>query len=290
MNRKEFAYFPGCSLATTAKENNASLYKVTEELGFNLVELEDWNCCGSSSAHCIDGKLADQLAMRNLSLAPSDRPLLVACPSCNLRLQQANLKLKLHRSARDQFKELFGRPPDLDLQILHFFELLDRVDWKSFSYLRSNNLKNLKFAPYYGCMLARPPSLKKMKNYHGLMEKILSGLEAEPVSWAYGSRCCGTFLSVVRPDVVAKMVQEIIRDAKLAGADCLVTACAMCHMNLEIRSDPNHSLPIFHFSEILSLAFEDQNIDSYFSRHLIDPRPLLKRCQLIPSEGANKSI
>ena len=289
MNSKLFSYFPGCSLATTAKENNASLYNITDVLGFKLEELKDWNCCGSSSAHCIDGNLADQLAMRNLSLAPAGRPLLVACPSCNLRLQQANLKLKMNPSARLQYKELFGCSPDLDLEILHFFEMLERVDWQSFSSLRTNSLKKLKFAPYYGCMLARPPSLRKMKNYHGLMEKILSSLGAAPVTWAYGSRCCGTFLSVVRPDIVTKMVHDIVNDAKLSGADCLVTACAMCHMNLEIRSDQNQALPIFHFSEILSLAFEQQDVDTYFARHLIDPRPLLNRCQLIPSISANQS-
>ena len=86
-------------MATTAKENNASLIAVTQNLGIELTELEDWNCCGSSSAHSIDGELADRLAMRNLSLAPPGRPLLVACPSCHLRLQQAQLKLKNDEAA-----------------------------------------------------------------------------------------------------------------------------------------------------------------------------------------------
>jgi len=47
----DLSYFPGCSLATTAKESNESLMRVCEKLGLNLIELEDWNCCGSSSAH-----------------------------------------------------------------------------------------------------------------------------------------------------------------------------------------------------------------------------------------------
>ncbi len=282
MDDTVFSYFPGCSMATTAKENNASLYNLVEELGFQLVELEDWNCCGSSSAHSIDETLAEQLPMRNLSLAPPDRPLLVACPSCNLRLQHANIQLKTDASARERFEKLFGRPANQDLEILHFFELLDRVNWRKIHRTHNDSLKNLKIAPYYGCMLARPPAMKHMKNYHGLMERILGGLGAIPVNWGYGSRCCGTFLSVVRPDVVGDMVQEIVRNAGQSGADCIVTACAMCHMNLEIRSDPENTLPVFHFSEILSLAFEHADTDTYFQRHLIDPRPLLKRCHLVP--------
>ena len=109
-------------MATTAKESNDSLINFAKNLDITLEELGDWNCCGSSSAHSIDPTLADQLAMRNLSLAPTDRPLLVACPSCNLRLQQANIKLQEDEAARRNYQEWFGQPAPRDLQIMHFFE------------------------------------------------------------------------------------------------------------------------------------------------------------------------
>ena len=277
-----YSYFPGCSLATTAQENNASMINFAKDLGITLVELEDWNCCGSSSAHSIDHNLANQLAMRNLSLATEDRPLLVACPSCNLRLQQANIKLQEDETARRNYQEWFGKSAPRNLKIMHFFELLDRLDWKAISRQHGGSLNGMKFAPYYGCMLARPPAMRHMKNYYGVMEKILSSLGATPVSWGYGSRCCGTFLSVVRPDVVTNMEQEIVANAIQSRADCIVTACAMCHMNLEVRSEPKTAMPIFHFSEILALAFQHDDTDAYFERHLIDPRPMLKQCHLIP--------
>jgi heterodisulfide reductase subunit B len=275
-----YSYFPGCSLATTAKENNASLFHFAERMGIELVELDDWNCCGSSSAHSINTELADQLAMRNLSLAPEGRPLLIACPSCNLRLQQAQLKLNTDAAAQQAYREHFKREADPNLTILHFFDLLDRMDWKHVANQHDNCLKGLKFAPYYGCMLARPPVMRHQKNYHGIMERILTRLGATALGWGYASRCCGTFLSVVRPDVVAPMVQRIVADAKRNGADAIVTACAMCHLNLELRSEPNDALPVFHFSEILAMAIGDQNANAYFERHLIDPRPMLNRWQL----------
>lgn len=277
-----YSYFPGCSLATTAKENNASLYHFAETLGIRLVELEDWNCCGSSSAHSIDSTLADQLAMRNLSLAPEGRPLLIACPSCNLRLQQAQIKLTQDPAARQSYRTLFGRPADPDLEIIHFFDLLDGIDASRIARQQNHCLTRLKIAPYYGCMLARPPALRRRKNYHGIMERVLTGLGATVVSWGYASRCCGTFLSVVRPDVVSPMVRQIVADARYRQADCIVTACAMCHLNLELRSDPDDALPVFHFSEILSLAMGNGDANAYFERHLIDPRPMLERCRMTP--------
>jgi heterodisulfide reductase subunit B len=140
----------------------------------------------------------------------------------------------------------------------------------------------MRFVPYYGCMLARPPALRHEKNYHGLIEKIMSSLGGAPVKWAYSSRCCGTFLTVARPDIVTPMVNEIIEGAGRVEADCIVTACSMCHMNLEVRCSLNKKVPVLHFSEVLSLALGlgDKKQKGWFSRHLVDPRPMLKKIHL----------
>ena len=281
--RIDLSYYPGCSLATTAKENNTSLIYLFQRLGYNLVELEDWNCCGSSSAHSVNKELAFDLACRNLSLAPADRPLLVACPSCLLRLRHAHLELKKNRAARLRYEQKWGRPFNADLEILHFFEILDGLNLLEFSKEGQQSLNGLKFVTYYGCMLARPPVMKHEQNYHGLMEKILASLGATPLKWSYSSRCCGTFLTVARPDVVTPMVNEIIQGALQAEADCIVTACAMCHMNLEVRATLERKIPVLHFSEIISLALgpSKQAQKNWFARHLIDPRPLLKAVDLL---------
>jgi heterodisulfide reductase subunit B len=276
-----YSYFPGCSLATSAKENNASLIHFFKRMGIDLVEVEDWNCCGSSSAHSIDAELAEQLPARNLSLAPAGRPLMVACPSCFLRLKHCQLKLRQDTGKRRQYEKDFGRAIDPDLNILHFFEVLDQLDLGTHHPHPLRRLNGLRCAPYYGCMLARPPEMKSEKTHSGLMEKILKNFGAEPLQWAYASRCCGTFLSVARPDIVTEMVNRIISDAIRCRADCIVTACAMCHMNLEIRCNLSRPIPILHFSELLSLAMGTVPEKDWFQRHLIDPRPVLKTRALI---------
>jgi len=271
----EISYFPGCSLATTAKENNESLIEVCRHMGYRLTELADWNCCGSSSAHGIKPGLGFNLSCRNLSLAPEGIPLLVACPSCILHLKQAHSLLKRNESARNEYERLWGRQADPELKILHFFELMDGSGC-----IPDTTLNGLKCAPYYGCMLARPPELRHEKNYHGLMEKILSCYGASPVRWSYSSRCCGTFLSAAKPEVAGPMVNKIVQNAVDSGAECIVTACAMCHLNIEIRCTLKKVVPIFHFSELLSIAFKTGTGKNWFARHLIDPAPLLKSREL----------
>lgn len=278
---KIVSYFPGCSMKTTAADNNVTLIDFCKQVGIQLVELDDWSCCGSSSAHSIDTELALQLAGRNLAKAPSGIPLLVACPSCILRLKEAHLHLKENEKARKEYELAWGRTFDPDLQIIHFFELINTINLEDFLDDPGSRLGGLKFVPYYGCMLNRPPALRHEPNYHGLLEDVLSSLGAEPINWGYRSKCCGTYLSVARPEIVTPIINEMMQQAILLGADCLVTACAMCHMNIEVRCDLKKQLPTLHFSELLSLALGNGNNAKWYAKHLIDPVPLLKERRLL---------
>lgn len=272
----DVSYFPGCSMATTAKENNQSLIESCGKMGIRLIDLPDWNCCGSSSAHSIDHQLAFDLACRNLSLAPPGRPLVAACPSCTLRLKHAQHLLKNDEAARGRYLKLWGRPFDPNLSIRHFFGLLAEVNLEGLVAANGHVRIDLTFAPYYGCMLNRPYALRTGSDHHGIMEKTLGDFGLRSLHWAHSSQCCGTFLTVARPDIVTPKVNAIMQGAAESGAECLITACAMCHMNLEVRCTLKSPIPIFHFSEVLSLAFGTSNSQDWFARHLIDPRPLLK--------------
>lgn len=277
----DITYYPGCSMATTAQESNLSLLGMFNKIGFNLVELEDWNCCGSTSAHNLDSELALDLAVRNLFLAPPDRPLLVVCPNCILQLRHAHLVLQQDDVKRRKYENEWGKTYNTDLEILHLFDLLGNVDFSQFSDEGVQRLQGLRFVPYYGCMLSRPNALQLEKEYYGLIEKILCSLGAKALSWPFKSRCCGTFLSVAKPDIITPIVNKIIQGAMDAGADCIVTACAMCHLNLEVRCNLKDPVPTVHLSELLSLALGDSEYATGLSRHLVDPRPMLKSKGLI---------
>lgn len=210
-------------------------------------------------------------------MAPPDRPLLVACPNCLLRLKTAQLSIAEDTALQAIYKETFGCEFDPNLEIQHVFDLLSHLGHKFIAANMPRRLHGLRFAAYYGCMLARPPALRHETSHVGLMENILSITGAESMCWSYSSRCCGTFLSVVRPDLVTTMVNDIVANARACRADCIVTACAMCHLNLEVRCTLTAPIPIMHFSELLAMAAGDLKSDTWFERHLIDPRPMLRK-------------
>jgi heterodisulfide reductase subunit B len=277
----ELSYFPGCSLATSAKEVNLSLMQASKILGLDLIELEDWNCCGSSSAHSLDPELGINLAVRNLSLAPAARPLVVMCPRCLHQLRQAQLEMEQKPALRRALERRWGREIPPALEVVHFLEVLVRRGLSHLTKSARRSLNGLRFVPYYGCTLFRPPALRRKKYYQAEMENILIALGGQAITRAYTNRCCGSFLSAARADIVTPLVNEILDSAVIAGAECLVTACAMCQLNLEIRCTWEPKLPVFHFSEILALALGAEDYEDWFARHLVDPRPLLEARGLI---------
>lgn len=281
--RIKFSFFPGCSLKASGHENTMSLLKFCNQVNIDLIELEDWNCCGSSSAHSIDHMVSQNLPMRNIALAPKGIPLMIACPSCLIRIKSMYLKIKNDENLQKEFEALWQKPFDEELEIIHFFEIFDRISLKDYLDNPKGKLKNIKIAPYYGCMLSMPPDLRLEKNYYGVMEKTLSKLGADMIPYGYGARCCGTYLSAAKPKLAEKVVNEIVSKAMEAGAECLVTACSMCHLNLEIRCTLKNPIPILHFSELLSMALGAQDQKKWFPRHIVDPVPLLKKRGLISS-------
>lgn len=268
----KYSYFPGCSVATTAWESNQSLLQACQVLGLDLLELEDWNCCGSSSAFAIDPELGFNLSARNLSLAEPGRPLLVMCPRCLHHLREAHQVLRQDKAVRKAQERRWRRPISPDLEIIHFLEAVVKLGpghWPR------DSLNGLKFMPYFGCTLFRPPALRRERYYQGEVDRVLASMGAIPVTKGLTTRCCGSFLTVARPELVSRLVNQIIQSAQVAGAECLVTVCAMCQLNLEIRCTLENKLPVFHFSEILALALGARDYETWFARHLVDPRPLL---------------
>lgn len=278
MNSIDLAYYPGCTLSSTAREIDAALHQVCNQLDINLAALPDWNCCGSSSIHAVRPQMAVSLAARNLFQAQAmGRDLMVMCAGCANRLRVAANQLRSDDSSRRVNREILGDTLEKDLQVHHLLDLLPhRLMTAPYRDALRRPLTGLRFVPYYGCLLAAPPELRHYPKLHGSMESVMGWLGADALAWGYQAKCCGAFLSVARPDIVAPMVADIMDKAISAGAECVVTACAMCQLNLEIRSPSDKRLPIFSVVELLAYGMGSMDLPLWFKKHLIDPLPLFK--------------
>lgn len=279
MKVKEISYYPGCSLHGTAKEYDESIRAISTLLDIKLHELEDWTCCGASSAHCTDEELAIDLAARNLALAEkSDRELLVPCVACYSRFKWAEKESQEHPE-KIHFPYQGKVPIRYALDFFCEESILSEIKKRVIK-----PLNGLKVVCYYGCLTVRPPKMTGIKDYENPlhMDHLMELLGAEPIPWSYKADCCGASLTLTRTDIVRRLSGKLLSMAKEAEADGIVTGCPMCHANLDTRQEElagevgeNFHLPVLYFSELIGLALGHQEAKKWLGHHLTDPIQML---------------
>lgn len=282
--RQSYSYYPGCSLHSTGLEYGLSTRAVFRHLGVELVELEDWNCCGASSAHALDHTLAVALPARTLALAqPGGRDLVTPCAACFNRLKRTDYILRTDPALRAEIEQMVGFQFSGEVTVRPVLAALyeDFTTNELIEFVK-RPLNGLKVVPYYGCLLVRPPHVAQFDDPDNpkVMAGLLRTIGAEVMDWSHATDCCGAGLSLGRPDVVQNLVGRLVERAREAGAQALATACPLCQVNLEMRQPAKDKMPAFYFTELLGLAFGLPEAKQWWRKHLIDPRPALRAAGL----------
>lgn len=287
----KLAYYPGCSGQGTSAEYERSTRAVCTALGITLEEIPDWSCCGSSPAHAFDHVLSAALGARNLSLAAArgaDR-VGTPCPSC-----LANLKTARHRMEDEGFRgkvnALLDEPcpealPDT-VSILQV--LVEDCGVDAIAAKVRKPLNGLKVACYYGCLMSRPVEIMHFDNPENpmAMDTIMTALGAEVVPFPMKTECCGAAMGIPRRDISARLSGRLLETARAYGADAVVVACPLCHMNLDLRQDQAakasksvFNMPVLYFTQFLGLAFGLSSEELGLDKLCVSPAGLLQKMQ-----------
>ena len=283
----KYAFYPGCSLESTAWDYDRSTRAVCNALGIDLEEIPDWACCGSTPGHCTNRSLAVALPVLSLQKAEQmGAPVVTACASCYARLRTANHEVRAEDDERERVERITGHAYDGGVDVVHVLDLLvNRIAVERIAELVTRPLHGLKVACYYGCLLSRPPAVVAFDDPENptCMERLVAALGAQPVEWPYRTECCGAGLSITHTDVVCRLSHRILSMAKRAGADCVAVACPMCQTNLDLRQgDATRAhgelpeIPVPYLTQLvglaLSLAPEELGLDALF----VSPRTVLE--------------
>ncbi|TET88607.1 MAG: heterodisulfide reductase subunit B [Dehalococcoidia bacterium] len=282
MRPHTYAYYPGCTLHSTAKEYDVSARLVCGKLGIKLQELEDWTCCGASSARPTSHLLSIALPARELQAAEEmGLPLAVACALCFSRLKHAAYELT-DKAELDLVSELLGKEFHNTTEVMHLLKVLYET---SDAMPLRRPLKGLKVACYYGCLLVRPQEVVDFDDVENpqIMDRLIEKSGAEGIEWDFKTACCGASLPLTRRDVVLKLSYRILSQARRLGADCVAVACPMCHSNLdayqkemEARYKDKLELPVLYFTQLVGLALDFSPKQLLLDKHFTDPLPMLK--------------
>ncbi|MFW5733846.1 MAG: CoB--CoM heterodisulfide reductase iron-sulfur subunit B family protein [Oceanidesulfovibrio sp.] len=293
---RTYGYYPGCSGMGTSMEYERSTRAVCEALGIALVDLEDWSCCGSTPAHTVDHVLSAALAGRNLSIAESMGldTVITPCPSC-----LTNLKTATHRMANPTFKAkvdaLLDKPANNTVSVKSVLQVIyEEVGTDAIRQQVVRPLAGLSVAPYYGCIMNRPPDVMQFDDPENpiSMDEILKALGADVVPYGLKVECCGASHGIAQKDVVTTLSGRLIELAYAEKAMAMVAACPLCQMNLDLRqgqinaaNKARYNMPVFYYTQLIGLALGLPEKQLGFDKLAVNPGKVLRAIQE-PSHAA----
>ncbi|HEY3267791.1 MAG TPA: CoB--CoM heterodisulfide reductase iron-sulfur subunit B family protein [Armatimonadota bacterium] len=271
-------YYPGCSLHGTAREYDESVRAATAALDIELRDVDDWTCCGATSAHSVSRLLSIALPARNLALAESagHAEVMAPCAACYNRLARARYAVAEDAAVTKQMPSLLGIPFRNSVRVRNVLDVL-RETIPTIQSRVKRPLAGLKVACYYGCLLLRPAEVDGGDDMEApdSMERVARAAGAEPVEWNMRTECCGGSLSVPRVGSVVRLSRAIVSDARASGADAIVVACPMCHSNLDFRQQAlnrrgEQPLPVLYITELVGLALGLSEKSLGLERHFVN--------------------
>jgi heterodisulfide reductase subunit B len=282
---KYYTYYPGCSAEATASPLGISILPVAKKLDMELTELEDWNCCGSTPYWSTDKLEAAALASRNLALAEKRGfDLVTPCSNCFVILHETNNHLK-----RDDFKDKVDKALAAGklkyngtVRVRHLAEVLyNEITPDGIAAKVTKPLKGLKVGAYYGCQLVRPNGFDDPESPHSL-DEIITALGAEAVDWEMKARCCGSSLVMPEQKVALGLVNKLLRNATEHGADCLITPCPLCQINLDAYQSAvnsqfgtKYNIPVLFVTQLIGVALGIPADELALSGNIVSPRKVL---------------
>lgn len=277
----DLAYYPGCSLYQSAQHYNHQTKLILSRLGTRVREIEDWNCCGSTSAGKINDFMAVALPARNLGIAEASgfTEMVIPCSACYSRTLVAQKQLEDFPLLKQEINSELAKKVQGTIKVFSILNYLEKeLDRGSFSAITFEKLEGLKPACYYGCMHTRfPYDVDIADNVENpqAMEKILQAMGVSALDWNYKTLCCGGSSVIYNSERALDQMAIIMDDGVARGANCFVVSCPMCQMNLESQQEhycEKHGikarLPVYFITELIGRALGFSKEDLQPSEHM----------------------
>ena len=285
------AYFPGCVAKGYCPELNHATKKIAPMLGIELVELTGAPCTGAGVLESQNPVLADTYNAKTLALAEElDLPLMTICSTCIGCLRKSNKKLSDNEGYRAEVNAVLesgGHTYHGGVDVTHIlYVIIKEVGIDNLRDMVKKPLTDLRIAPFYGCYILRPADIMGIDDPDNptSMERVIDALGATPVDYSGKTRCCGFPIGLENEEASFKMAGKHIGEAKDKSADCMVTPCPLCHMNLDLQQpgvsrviNRQLDMPILHLPQMVGLALGISPKELGFNKHMIPTQNVLAK-------------
>lgn len=301
---KDYIFYPGCSMESSAKAYYHSVMAVCEALEVHLKEIDDWNCCGATEYLSLDRMPAYALIARNLALAEKQangsKTVVAPCSACYLNLAKADHYMHEDPAFGAKINEALAAgglhyDPGT-LAVRHLLDIvLNDIGLEAIRAKVVKPLTGLRVAPYVGCMLPRPDYNKRYSDteHPTELDDLLAALGAEVIDFPLKTACCGGHMTQIGPDTAFELIRRIVAGADQYKADVMVALCPMCQMNLDAFQGQmngyfktDYNIPILFFTQLMGIAFGIAPEKLGFGAEFVSARAAMSRIGVQTPEPA----
>ncbi|MEM2870201.1 MAG: CoB--CoM heterodisulfide reductase iron-sulfur subunit B family protein [Thermoplasmata archaeon] len=285
----ELLYYPGCTLKTSAKPLERSAFAVARVLGYELVEMKEWNCCGVVASLTTDDLMRHLAPLRNLiHVEDEGRDRVVClCEMCSNTLKQTHNRMVERPEDLEKLSSFMDEEHRYkkSVRVLHFLELLrDEVGFDKLRKRVKRPLKDMSIMPYYGCMLVRPREVAiDDAERPVVLSGLLRAIGATVVENPFSIECCGSYHTIDQKEFTSRRAYRISEFARRAGAEAIALSCPLCRYNLDVRGkeaerlfEGYRQMPVFYYTQLLALALGVDAGELGLEENAVDPAPLLR--------------
>jgi succinate dehydrogenase / fumarate reductase cytochrome b subunit len=285
------AYWPGCVSRGFTPELHGSMAKVAPLLDIELVELDRGNCCGAGVIAEHNQELADTLNARTFALAQqTDGELMMnICSTCQGSMSEcqerldANAEYREHVNGTLKADNLTYERGVVNKNFL--WVLVEDIGLDSLRSMVKRPLENLRVGPFYGCYIVRPTDrlgIDSDQPRDRYLQRLIEALGGTVIDYAGAYKCCGFPIITMNKEASLKQAGRHLGDAVEADADCLVTPCPLCHLNLDLQQPLAERLigrdlgmPVLHLPQLVGLALGLEPSELGMSKHVVKPTAVI---------------
>jgi succinate dehydrogenase / fumarate reductase cytochrome b subunit len=280
------AYWPGCVSRGFTPELHGSMEKIAPLLDIELIELDRASCCGAGVIAEHNQELADTLNARTFALAQqTDAMMMNICSTCQGSQTECQERLDANADYRERINETLGGGLRYDKdRVVNknlLWVLVEDIGLDKLRSMVTRPLRDLKVGPFYGCYIIRPTDrlgIDEELPRDRYLHQVIEALGGTVIEYAGQHKCCGFPIITMNKDASLKQAGRHIGDAIDAEADCLVTPCPLCHLNLDLQQPlaersvgRDLGLPILHLPQLVGLALGLSPKDLGLARHVVKP-------------------
>jgi succinate dehydrogenase / fumarate reductase cytochrome b subunit len=288
------AYWPGCVSRGFTPELHGSMAKVAPLLDIELVALDRASCCGAGVISEHNQELADTLNARTFALAQQEMAdgaelMMNICSTCQGSQNECQERLDGNTEYRDHINETLapeGLTYEKGISNKNFLWLLvEEIGLDAVKAKVKRPLTDLRVGPFYGCYIVRPTDRLGIGRDHPrdrYLQMLIETLGGTVVDYAGQYKCCGFPIITMNRDASLKQAGRHLGDALDADADCLVTPCPLCHLNLDLQQPGaakvvgrELGMPVLHLPQLVGLALGLEPKELGMGKHVVKPTSVI---------------